>query len=113
MRSVSPRWLHAPVTRGRRRQFAVRARGLRAEVGVRIWSPADADVREELPLLVAHDGPDYDRKARLTRYCAAAIRAGELPRHRVALLGAVRRDEWYSASAVYARALCGDVLSAV
>jgi enterochelin esterase family protein len=66
-----------------------------------------------MPLLVAHDGPELDRRARLTRFAAAQIDAGRLPRHRVALLGAAPRDEWYSASAVYARALCGEVLGAV
>jgi enterochelin esterase-like enzyme len=41
------------------------------------------------------------------------IAAGELPPHRVALLGPGPRDEWYSGSARYARALASDVLPAL
>ena len=78
-----------------------------------VWSPAGADPDEPLPLLVAHDGPEYDRAARLTHYAAAAIRAGRLPRHRVALLAARDRNEAYSASADYADALAREVLPAL
>ena len=76
----------------------------------RIWSPA---TDEPLPLLVAHDGPEYDRLASLTRYSAAMIAAGTLPPHRVALLAPGPRDEWYSASALYSRALYVDVIPAL
>jgi enterochelin esterase-like enzyme len=41
------------------------------------------------------------------------IAAGELPPHRVALLAPRHRDEWYSGSARYARALATDVLPAL
>jgi enterochelin esterase family protein len=41
------------------------------------------------------------------------IAAGELPPHRVALLDPGPRDEWYSGSARYARALANDVLPAL
>ncbi|MBO0827985.1 MAG: hypothetical protein J2P24_09405 [Streptosporangiales bacterium] len=36
-----------------------------------------------------------------------------LPRHRVALLAAGRRDDWYSANPAYADALCATVLPAL
>ena len=36
-----------------------------------------------------------------------------MPAHRIALLHPGRRDEWYSASALYARALTGEVLPAI
>ena len=78
-----------------------------------VWSPADADPAEPLPLLAAHDGPEYDRLAGLTHFAAAGIGAGELPRHRVALLAPGDRNEWYSASARYAGALVRDVLPAI
>ena len=65
---------------------------------------------EPLPLLVAHDGPEYDKLALLTRYSGAMIAAGTLPPHRVALLSPGPRDEWYSASALYSRALYVDVI---
>ena len=41
------------------------------------------------------------------------IAAGALPPHRVALLAPGERDEWYSASALYAGALVRDVLPAM
>jgi enterochelin esterase-like enzyme len=105
-----PAWLDAPVVHGRYEDFAVRGHGLGANVTGRIWSP---DTDEPLPLLVAHDGPEYDKLAGLTRYSAAMIAAGELPPHRVALLAPGPRDEWYSASALYSRALYVDVIPAL
>jgi enterochelin esterase-like enzyme len=108
-----PSWLDAPVVEGSSQDFAVRGRGLGANVNGRIWSPAAAAPDEPLPLLVAHDGPEYDRLARLTRYAAAMIAAGTLPPHRVALLAPGPRDEWYSASALYSRALYVDVVPAL
>ena len=108
-----PRWLRAPRAEGRRTAVAVPGRGLAAGVEVELWSPADADPAEPLPLLVAHDGPEYDALAGLTRFAAVKIHAGELPRHRVALLAPGERDEWYSASARYTRALTQRVLPAI
>src|SRR5215475_3366078 len=62
---TAPAWLDAePVA------------GSFAEVApwVRVWTPADA--AGPLPLLVAHDGPEYDRLAGLVRYAAAMIHLG-------------------------------------
>ena len=74
----------------------------------------DFALREPLILghevAVAHDGPEYDKLAQLTRYSGAMIAAGTLPPHRVALLAPGARDEWYSASALYSRALYLDVV---
>jgi enterochelin esterase family protein len=82
-------------------------------VYVRLWAPADAGPTEQLPLLIAHDGPEYDELSALTTYAAAMVRAGRLPRHRVALLGPGERDEWYTASVSYARALALAVLPTI
>jgi enterochelin esterase-like enzyme len=108
-----PRWLGEEGVPGEREELAVRGRGLGAQVRVGIWSPASADPADPLPLLVAHDGPEYDDLAALTRFTAVAIRAGEVPPHRVALIDPGERDEWYSASARYAGALVRDVLPAI
>jgi enterochelin esterase family protein len=99
-----PAWLSADAVAGRVRRLVAR------DVHVSLWSPADARPRERLPLLIAHDGPEYDKLAQLTRHSAAQIAAGTLPRHRVALLHPGERDERYSASAVYSRALCTAVV---
>jgi enterochelin esterase-like enzyme len=108
-----PGWLAHEGVRGHRHELTVRGRGLGATIAIGLWSPEDADPSEPLPLLVAHDGPEYDELAALTRFAAVAIRAGELPRHRVALLAPGERDEWYSASARYADAMVDDVLPAI
>jgi enterochelin esterase-like enzyme len=105
-----PAWLDAEGVEGEVAELAPRGRGLRAHVHVRVWRPRGT---EPAPLLVAHDGPEYDRLAGLTRYSAAMIAAGTLPPHRVALLAPGHRDEWYSGSALYARALLTDVLPAL
>ncbi|HEY7074040.1 MAG TPA: alpha/beta hydrolase-fold protein [Solirubrobacteraceae bacterium] len=99
-----PAWLEAEAVAGKVRRLVVR------DVHVSLWSPADARPRERLPLLVAHDGPEYDALAQLTHYAGAAIAAGTLPRHRVALLHPGDRDERYSASARYTRVLCTAVV---
>jgi enterochelin esterase family protein len=108
-----PGWLQRDGIDGATQQLAVPGRGLGAEVEIGIWSPADAEPGEPLPLLVAHDGPEYDALSRLTHFAAVAIADGALPRHRVALLGPGDRNEWYSASARYAGALVRDVLPAI
>lgn len=105
-----PAWLDAATVPGGETPILVPSRYLRAEVDVRVWAPADAGPTERLPLLVAHDGPEYDALSGLTTYAAAMIEAGRLPRHRVALLAPGERDEWYSASVSYARALALAVL---
>jgi enterochelin esterase-like enzyme len=92
---TAPKWLSAPDP-GPATQVAPDAR---------LWSPPDTDPRRPLPLLVAHDGSDYERHAQLPRLIAHAITAGRIPPCRIALLDAPAREEDYSASARYARTL--------
>jgi enterochelin esterase-like enzyme len=108
-----PAWLAAEGVPAQTQELAIKARGLGADVHAGVWSPEDAGPGEPLPLLVAHDGPEYDKLAALTHFAAAGIGAGALPRHRVALLGPGERNEWYSASARYAGALIRDVVPAL
>jgi enterochelin esterase-like enzyme len=95
------------------RLLEVDSRPLRARVTVTLWSPADVRDGAALPVLAVPDGPEYEARAELTARAAAAIAAGRAPAHRIALLHPGRRDEWYSASALYARALSGEVLPAI
>lgn len=108
-----PSWLDDERVPGRTHELRVRGRGLGAYVAIRIWSPAGAERGTPLPLLLAHDGPEYDALSGLTRFAAAGIRAGRLPPHRVALLEPGLRGEWYSASAAYGRVLCHDIVPAL
>jgi enterochelin esterase-like enzyme len=103
-----PTWLGADRVPGETADLAVPAPLLGRDVAVRVWSPAPAD--EPLPLLVAHDGPEYDRLADLTGYAAAMIAAGELPPFRVALLAPGERDDEYAANPRYAATLHQRVL---
>jgi enterochelin esterase-like enzyme len=94
-----PAWLHADRVAGDYREITPK---------VLLWSPSDAPPDEPLPLLMAHDGPEYDRLASLTAYSAA------FPiRHRVALLAPGERDDEYSANPAYAKMLAQEMLPAV
>jgi enterochelin esterase-like enzyme len=102
-----PAWLEAPVVEGAFDTVGIRVLG--SALDVRVWSPGEG----ALPLLVVHDGPEYDALAALTRYAGAVIERGTLPPFRVALLPPGDRDEWYSASAAYGRALCNRIVPGV
>jgi enterochelin esterase family protein len=102
-----PDWLEGDAVEGSIENLRVRVQGRDLDIGV--WSPDEG----ELPLLLAHDGPEYDALASLTRYAGAMIEREVLPPFRVALLPPGDRDEWYSASAVYGRALCHRIVPAL
>ena len=110
-----PAWLSVLVPPGHGHVFDVPAPalGVGAVVGVRTWAPADVADSQPLPLLVVHDGPEYDTRAALTRYLAAGVAGAWLPPVRAALLSPGHRDQWYSAHPAYARTLAGAVLPAV
>lgn len=96
-----PAWLGAePV--GTPEAATLASRILRAELSALLWSHPDATERS--PLLVAHDGPEYAEHSALLAYL------GTLPPLRAALIAPVDRDETYSASARYARALAEEIL---
>jgi enterochelin esterase family protein len=104
-----PAWLDEEGVPGRFDELSVRGRGLGAHIAIRVWSPVEGPAR----LLLANDGPEYDALSRLTQFCAVAIAREELPPFRVALLAPGDRDQWYSASAAYGRALAHDVIPAL
>ncbi|MEV6600920.1 alpha/beta hydrolase-fold protein [Actinoplanes sp. NPDC051346] len=101
-----PGWLHLPRCAGRWHDVYLPLPAVHGEMVARVWSPDVATDR----VVVAHDGPDYDRYGELGRYTAAMIGAGGLPPYHLVLLPPGERLEWYSASPAYARALAGDVL---
>ena len=103
---VEPAWLRAPGAEGHWRELAIAAPPLGADVWCRVWSP---DRPTDL-VLVAHDGPEYDKLASLGQYSAALIAGGALPPHHLVLLAPGERNEWYSANPAYAEALVQHVL---
>lgn len=108
---AAPGWLTARARPGVSRSLELPAPPLRATISALIWAPEGTSDDEPLPLLVVHDGPEYDSLASLLRYLPAGITGGWLPRLRAALLSPGPRDRWYSANAAYARALRTAVLA--
>jgi enterochelin esterase-like enzyme len=78
-----------------------------------VWSPPGVPARRALPLLVAHDGPDYARFGGLLTMLARLVAGGRVPPLRVALLTPVDRGEEYSADPAYAAELAGVILPAL
>lgn len=96
-----PEWIGAePV--GAAEPVTIPTRLLRAELPAVLWAHPDAGDRS--PLLIAHDGPEYAEHSSLLTYL------GTLPPLRAALIAPVDRDETYSASARYSRALAEEIL---
>jgi enterochelin esterase-like enzyme len=94
-------------------ELGVPVKALGASVSVLVWCPQGTRPDERLPLLVVHDGPEYDALANLTGYLAAGIAGRWLLPMRAALLSPGPRDRWYAASVRYSQALCTTVLPAV
>jgi enterochelin esterase-like enzyme len=103
-----PEWLAWEGAPGHWRDLTIAAPTLDAEISVRIWSAPGAR-----GVLLAHDGPEYDRLAGLSHHSAALVAAGRMPPHHLVLLGPGDRNDWYSANPAYARALADEVLPRV
>jgi enterochelin esterase-like enzyme len=99
---------------GRLEERVLPSRVLRASVDALVWTPADADPAEPLPLLLVHDGPEFARYGGLLRLCDHLVAFGEVEPFRAVLLPPpLDRNESYSASARYARALVEEWLPAL
>jgi enterochelin esterase family protein len=105
----SPAWLDADAPAG---CFADVDLGpaMRRRVTARVWSPDGLDPATAAPALLAHDGPEYEELASLSRWAAAMVHDNRLPPFRLVLLPPGDRDNWYSASEGYARALAGQLV---
>jgi enterochelin esterase family protein len=99
-----PAWLDAEPT-GKAKGVTIPSRILKAELPALVWAHPEAT--ENSPMLVAHDGPEYAEHSSLL-----ALLAG-LPPLRATLIGPVDRNETYSASARYSRALADEILPAL
>jgi enterochelin esterase-like enzyme len=99
-----PAWLAAEPL-GTARAVTIPSRILKAELPAFVWAHPEAT--ESSPMLVAHDGPEYAEHSSLLTLLA------QLPPLRATLLGPVERNEIYSASARYSRALADEILPAL
>jgi len=97
-----PDWLDARPTPAAPKAVKIASRILKADLPALIWAHPDATERS--PMLIAHDGPEYDEHSSLLAYLAT------LPPLRATLLGPIDRNETYSASAKYSRALTEEIL---
>lgn len=107
----APAWLSQEAPGGDIEAFEIKSRAARARVHGLLWSSPGAPKDQELPLLIAHDGPEYAELSGLTHFLDVMVEEGRLPAMRAALIAPpADRNETYSASAAYARAFAHDVL---
>jgi enterochelin esterase family protein len=108
-----PQWLGQSTDPVEPAEFAVESDRLAMSVPVRLWSAPGALADQSLPLLVVHDGYEFETYSSITRWAAAVIAQGWVRPFRLALLHPVERIAWYSANPAYAEALVGEVLPAI
>ena len=109
---AAPAWLAADAPEGTITDVAL-GRIMRRQLVAPVWAPAGLAAGQPAPVLLAHDGPEYDHLARLTHWAAVMVAQDRLPPFRLALLPPGDRDNWYSASEGYARALTQQLLPAL
>ncbi|MBA2357278.1 MAG: esterase family protein [Actinobacteria bacterium] len=109
-----PEWVDDEPDSGELELLTVPAPVLGGAYTFPLWTSQGAHAGQPLPLLVAHDGPEYAAYSGLLRFLDAMIALGELPPMRAALLPPPGdRNQRYSASAVYARVLVHRILPAI
>ena len=99
-----PAWLTAGEA-SKAKVVTIPSRSLRADLPALVWAHPEAT--ESSPMLVVHDGPEYAEHSSLLTLL------GGLPPLRATLIGPVDRNETYSASARYSRALADEILPAL
>lgn len=106
-----PAWCATPgAVEGRFLTLHIRSDLLGATMHVGLWASPPLEVEHEAPVIIAHDGPEYDRYSGLLQYVSAMIAQDRIPPVRVLLLPPVDRNDHYAACPVYARALAREVV---
>ena len=107
---VPPRWLDGVGVDGTSTEFEIDVPLLGAPITGALWSPATLDPAEPAPLLVVHDGPEYDALGNVVHFASTRIADGTFAPLRVALVAPGERTEWYAANAAYTAALVDEGL---
>lgn len=106
-----PGWISEEAPAGAIEPFEIKSRAVRSRVHGVMWTSHGGSATDVLPMLIVHDGPEYAELSALTRFLDVSVERGRLPAMRAALLAPpADRNETYSASAAYARALAHEVL---
>lgn len=108
-----PPWLQQEAPAGSKREMTITTRSPRAAFRVIVWSAPGLEDDAPAPLLVVHDGPEYDELSLLTSLLEIRCADGELPKLRAALIAPVDRNNSLSASAAYSRAFAYDLLPGI
>lgn len=82
-------------------------------VDLAVVTPVGTRRTDPLPLLIAHDGPEYSRRAHLLSVLRTAVTERRVPSTRVVLLEPGPRNERYAANPDWAEALTQHVLPRV
>jgi len=97
-------------------EFTAAGFDLGHDVAVRVWTPDSLGPDDAAPPLLAHDGPEYDDRSKLTTHINSLIQSSSVVSHRVALVdrapGAMRSD-WYGASPAYHNTLAHSVIPTI
>lgn len=109
----APWWLSKASPPGHSMGVRLPSVALGAHVRGTLWSPDGLAADSTVPLLVVHDGLEFDQLGAFLFWAAEVIAAGSTPPFRVALLAPGDRNRWYAVSPAYARALTGEVIPAL
>lgn len=108
-----PRWLAGATESVDPVELAVESGRLGSSVPVRLWSVPGTPADQPLPLVVVHDGYEFETYSSISTWAAVAITRGWVRPFRLAQLHPVERIAWYSANPAYAAALVEEVLPAI
>lgn len=108
-----PAWMEGSHTDGVTTDVSLRSTVLKNDFTVKLWATPGAGETAPLPLLVVHDGPEYASLSDLLHFLSVMHELGRVPSMRAALLPPLHRNEDYSASAGYARALTHEILPGI
>jgi enterochelin esterase family protein len=86
---------------------------LRTELPTIVWNAPGVVDGEPVPALIVHDGLEYDAFSHLLLFLSKVVEGARLPPMRAVLIAPIERNQIYSASAVYSRALMYEILPTV